>query len=170
MPRYLFARCCNDPGHCTNADGNEFSKALLSNFLQLWHCLIRQLVARGLTNFKVLDTCCMTNCTSTATITHRLAQLKQVTAKDGVHFIAQGYANLASRASATLQTLLASAPRTRKDSIHFWRGFKSPVGAKIGTMQQHQHQHQRGAQSNSRGTSTSSRGGPRRGYHPYRRN
>jgi hypothetical protein len=75
---------------------------------------------------------------------------------------------LASRASATLHTLLASAPRTRKESIHFWRGFKSPVGARTGTMQQHQHQC--GAQSNSRGTSISSRGDPRRGYHPYRRN
>jgi hypothetical protein len=168
MPRYLFARCCNDPGHCTNADGNEFSQSLLANFQQLRHCLIRQLVSRGLTNFKVLDTCCTTNCTNTATITHRLAQLKQVTAKDGVHFIAQGYANLASRASATLQTLLTSAPRTRKENIYFWRGFKSPVGARTGTLQQHQHQ--RGVQSNSRGNSISTRGGPRRGYHPYRRN
>jgi hypothetical protein len=122
-----------------------------------------------LTNFKVLDTCCTTNCTSTATITHRLEQLKQVTAKDGVHFIAQGYANLASRASATLRTLLVSAPRTRKESTHFWRGFRSPVGAKAATAQQ-QMQHQRGMHGNSRGNTNSLRGGPRRGYHPYRRN
>jgi hypothetical protein len=100
-----------------------------------------------------------------------LEQLKQVTAKDGVHFIAQGYANLASRASATLRTLLASAPRTRKESTHFWRGFRSPVGAKTGTtQQQHQPQHQRGVHGNSRGNIISARGGPRRGYHPYKRN
>jgi hypothetical protein len=166
MPRYLFARCCNDPGHCTNANSNEFSQSLLANFLQLRHSLIRQLVSRGLTNFKVLDTCCTTTCTNTATITHRLAELKQVTAKDGVHFIAQGYANMANRASATLQTLLASAPRTRKENTHFWRGFRSPIGARTGTHAQHQ----RGTQSISRGNSISYRGGPRRGYHPYRRN
>jgi hypothetical protein len=166
MPRYLFARCCNDPGHCTNADGNDFSQSLLASFQQLRHCLIRLLVARGLTNFKVLDTCCTTTCTNTAPVTHRLAQLKQVTAKDGVHFIAQGYANMANRASATLQTLFASAPRTRKENTHFWRGFRSPVGARTGTLPQHQ----RGAQSISSGNSISSRGGPRRGYHLYRRN
>ncbi len=170
MPRYLFARCCNDPSHCINANGNEFSQSLLANFLQLRHSLIRQLVSRGLTNFKVLDTCCTTTCISTATITHRLAELRQVTAKDGVHFIAQGYANMANRASATLQTLPASAPCTRKDSIYFWRGFRSPIGARTGCPRETHAQHQRVTQSTSRGNNISYRGGPRHGYHPYRRN
>jgi hypothetical protein len=164
MPRYLFARCCNDPDHCTNANSNEFSQSLLANFLQLRHSLIRQLVSRGLTNFKVLDTCCTITCINTATITHRLAELRQVTAKDGVHFIAQGYTNMANRASATLQTLLASAPRTKKESTYFWRGFRSPVGARTGGLREMHAQHQRGTQSTSRGNSISYRGGPRRGY------
>jgi hypothetical protein len=145
MPRYLFARCCNDPGHCINANGNEFSQSLLASFLRLRHSLIRQLVSRGLTNFKVLDTCCTTTCIGTATLTHRLAELRQITAKDGVHFIAQGYANMANRASATLQTMLASAPRTRKESTYFWRGFKSPVGARSGCSRDTHAQHQRGS-------------------------
>jgi hypothetical protein len=169
LPRYLLACCCNDPGHCINANGNEFSQSLLANFLQLR--LIRQLVSRELTNFKVLDTCCTTTCISTATITHRLAELRQVTAKDGVHFIAQSYANMANRASATLQTLLASAHRTRKDSIYFWRGFRSPIGARSGCPREtHAQHHQRGTQSTALGNNISYRGGPWRGYHPYRRN
>jgi hypothetical protein len=170
LPRYLFARCCNDPGHCTNANDNEFSQSLLASFLQLRHSLIRQLVSRGLTNFKVLDTSCTTTCIGTATLTHRLSELRQVTAKDGVHFVAQGYANMAGRASATLQTMLTSAPRTRKESTHFWRGFKSPVGARSGSLRDIHAQQHRGALSVTRGKNVSHRGGPRRGYHPYRRN
>jgi hypothetical protein len=68
LPRYLFSRCCNDSGHCTNASDNDFSQSLLASFLQLRHSLIRQLVSRGLTNFKVLDTCCTTTCIGTATL------------------------------------------------------------------------------------------------------
>jgi hypothetical protein len=170
LPRYLLARCCNDPGHCTNANANDYSQSLLADFLLLWHCLIRQLVSRGLTNFKVLDTCCTTTCISTATTTNRLAELRQVTAKDGVHFIAQGYVNMANRASECLQTMLAAALRTRKDSIHFWRGFRSPMGARSGHNRETHAQHKRGAPSTSRGNTNSSRGGPRRGYHPYKLN
>jgi hypothetical protein len=170
LPRYLFARCCNDSGHCTNASDNDFSQSLLASFLQLRHSLIRQLVSRGLTNFKVLDTCCTTTCIGTATLTHRLSELRKVTAKDGVHFVTQGYANMAGRASATLQTMLTSAPRTKRESTHFWRGFKSQVGARsLSLRDTHTHQH-RGASSVVCGKSISHRGGPRGGYHPYRRN
>jgi hypothetical protein len=170
MPRYLFTRCCNDPGHCINANEKEYSQSLLTDFLQLRHCLIRQLVSRGLTNFKVLNTCCTTTCTCTATTTNRLAELRKVTAKGGVHFIAQGYVNMANRTSACLQTLMAATPRTRKGSIHFWRGFKSPNGARSRCQRDTQAHHKRGAPSISHGSITISRGGPRRGYHPYRRN
>jgi hypothetical protein len=76
---------------------------------------------------------------------------------------------MADRASATLQTMLASAPRTRKESTHFWRGFKSPVGARTGSLRDTHAQQQRGALSTTRGKNVSHRGGPRRGYHPYRR-
>jgi hypothetical protein len=170
MPRYLFARCCNDPGHCTNAKDKEYSQSLLTDFLQLRNNLIRQLVAKGLSNFKFLDTCCTTTCTSPANTATRLAELRKGTAKDGVHFIAKGYVNMANRASACLKTLLAATPHTKKDCIHFWRGFKSPIGASPVHQRTPPAAHKLGASNHSRGNSSTFRGGPRQGYHPYHRN
>jgi hypothetical protein len=62
LPRYLFSRCCNDDSHCTDANEGTYAKQLLAGFLQLRTDLIRQLVQSGLSNFKVLDSCCMTSC------------------------------------------------------------------------------------------------------------
>jgi hypothetical protein len=170
MPRYLFTRCCNDPSHCTNANDKEYSQSLLTDFLQLRQSLIGQLVSKGLSNFKVLDTCCTTTCTSTATTANRLVELRKVTAKDDVHFIAQVYVNMANRASACLKTLLSAAPRTKKASIHFWCGFKSPIGAASVHQQATHEHHKRGASNYSHDNAPTFRGGPRRGYHPYRWN
>jgi hypothetical protein len=35
IPRYLFSRCCDDKGHCTNANKENYQADLLSGFLQL---------------------------------------------------------------------------------------------------------------------------------------
>jgi hypothetical protein len=61
LPRYLFARCCDDDGHCTNFGKPEFEQSLLAGYIQLRNWLIRTLVQRGLKNFKVMDTCCATH-------------------------------------------------------------------------------------------------------------
>jgi hypothetical protein len=90
IPRYLFARCCGDTSHCTNAGDPGYSTHLLSEFLQMRNNLIKHLVGSGLKNFKVLDVCCTTTCTSTANIATRLTELKRFTAKDGVHFTPAG--------------------------------------------------------------------------------
>jgi hypothetical protein len=54
LPRYLFARCCGDPGHCTNSEDSGHRSALLAVFIPLRSVLIRHLAANGLKNFKVL--------------------------------------------------------------------------------------------------------------------
>jgi hypothetical protein len=95
MPRYLFSRCCMDSGHCTNMNEKDFPEKMLSGFLNLRNELIRYLVQHGLTDFKVLDLCCNTGCATTASVPERLSELKQATAKDGVHLNATGYAHLA---------------------------------------------------------------------------
>jgi lysophospholipase L1-like esterase len=110
IPRYLFSRCCDDIGHCTNAKKDKYQEELLSGFLQLCNSSIKMLVMAGLKNFKVLDTCCTTTCATTANTKTRLTDLKMVTAKDGVHYVAAGYRNLASRSISCLKTLLASPP------------------------------------------------------------
>jgi hypothetical protein len=90
LPRYLFASCCDDLSHCTNAKNDKYQENLLTGFLQLRNGLIKTLVSAGVKNFKVLDTCCTTNCATTANSKTRLSELKTVTAKDGVHYVAAG--------------------------------------------------------------------------------
>jgi hypothetical protein len=85
----------------------NFGISMLKDFTQLRHTLIRRLVAHGLKNFKVLDTCCITGCVSTATTTSRLSELRQVTAKDWVHFVTAGYKHLAAAYISALKSLLA---------------------------------------------------------------
>ncbi len=129
IPRYVFSRCCSDSAHCTNANSTDYCETLMTGFMQMRNDLIKILVAAGITNFKVLDTCCPTSCATTANTKTRIADLKKVTASDGVHLLAEGYVNLATRCQACIRALLAAPPRPVKHAIHFWRGFKSPHGS-----------------------------------------
>jgi hypothetical protein len=78
LQRYIFAACC------TNINEADYSSTMLKEFFQQRHSLIRQLVAQGLKNFKVLETCSITSCDNTATHALRLSELRKVTAKDRV--------------------------------------------------------------------------------------
>ncbi len=89
-----------------------------------------QLVSHGLSSFKVMDICCMTNCAKTASTTERLKALRAIMAKDDTHFLGDGYKNLAERCMNCLRQMSDNPKRTVKKSVtHFWRGFKSPRGA-----------------------------------------
>jgi hypothetical protein len=168
LPRYLFARCCNDGSHCSNAKEDAYAENLLKGFLQLRADLIRQLVQSGLTNFKVLDSCCVCNCEKTANVPERIAALKVTTTPDGIHFTDIGNNFLATRAIACLKSLIEIPPKkSAKRGTFFWRGFRSPVGSglprscSISTAVV--------MATASRGAySSRSRGRPR-GYHPYKR-
>jgi hypothetical protein len=150
------------PGHCTNANKDNYPTELLSGFLQLRNSLIKTLVTAGLKNFKVLDTCCTTTGATTANTKTRLADLRSVTAKDGVHYVAAGYRNLATRSLSCLKTMLASPPREDRNRSFFWRGFKSPRGSnRVGPPKP--------PSGRGGGTNRFTRGN-HRGFHPYRRN
>jgi lysophospholipase L1-like esterase len=106
---------------------------MLTKFIQLRNELIKHLVASGLSNFKVIDSCCVTNCILTASISNRIAELKRVSTTDGVHYTKAGYQNLAKRCSDCLKTLLgnktdANEKRTAPTTF-FWRGFRSVGGS-----------------------------------------
>ncbi len=160
IPRYLFARCCNDANHCTNANNADYAETLLTGFLKLRNDLIKLLVTAGITNFKVLDACCTTNCATTANTKTRLTDLRNVTAKNGVHYVAAGYQNLAARSLTCLRSLLSEPPRQAKSVTYFWRGFRSIRGSKRTTVARIQHGRGRGGNKPSHA----------RGFHPYRRN
>jgi hypothetical protein len=130
LPRYLFQRCCNDSSHCTNAGEKNFPETLLSGFIQLRNELIRCLVQHGLTNFKVLDVCCATTCTTTSNLPDRVNGLRNVFAEDGVHLTPNGYNNLAKWSISCLKTLLVDKPKVEKKHTFFWRGYRSPHGSR----------------------------------------
>jgi hypothetical protein len=129
MPRFLFVRCCSDTSHCTNANEQNYEETLLTDYIALRTVLIRQLVSLGCKNFKVLDTCCATGCPATSNTSTRIAELKNVTASDGVHFSKVGYSNIVKRCSTCLMAMNKCQVTHTKTVPHFWRGFKSPKGS-----------------------------------------
>jgi lysophospholipase L1-like esterase len=185
LPRYLFARCCNDTDHCTNAAVPDFCKTLLSGFTEMRNSLIRQLVSSGLTNFRVMDICCTTECPVTACTEERIKGLRSVTAKDGVHFVDAGYRNMAGRCVDCLLKMLKKADdassiqpgKSGSPTSFFWRGFRSPRGS---SRFKKSHVWTPGIRGTARGRAVPARGRAKtpRGqlhqsstsnYHPYRR-
>ncbi len=129
LPHNLFVRCCNDESHCTNAKEENYAIDLLSGFTKLRHDLIRQLVHSGISDFKVLDSCCVTTCSPNSNLPERLESLRVVTREDGVHYSAEGYRNLATRAIKCITDMAVAPVKAVKKTSHFWRGFRSPNGS-----------------------------------------
>jgi hypothetical protein len=130
LPRCLFSRCCSDSSHCTNANDENFALELLTGFIGLRNDLIKHLVNAGLTNFKVMDSCCTTKCSPTANLPGRLEGLQEVTSRDGIHFSNEGYQNMASRVLKCIESMFENPKKEKKEKTYFWRGFRSPIGAK----------------------------------------
>jgi hypothetical protein len=160
QPRYVFAGCCNDPDHCANLKNPEHKEKILTDFIQLRHILIKELVANGVKNFKVLDTCSVTALNSTANASTRIEALAEVTVHDGFHFSREGYFNLARNIGAGMDTFASERPQKKRQKQYFWRGFRSAWGSDKPS-----------ANANTaiiRGRSWSSVG--RRQFHPYKKN
>jgi hypothetical protein len=130
LPRYIFLRCCSDKGHCTNANEKDCQGTMLSGFIKQRNELIKILVESGLKDFKVLDTCCVTACQTTAGISERLQKLRKVMSEDGVHFSEHGYSNLANRSISCLKTIMTDRTKSHKKQA-FWRGFQSVHGSSV---------------------------------------
>jgi hypothetical protein len=175
LARYIFSRCCNDESHCTNADEKDFPEKLLSGLTQQKNELIKGLVQNGVTNFKVLDVCCVTQGATKASLSEKLVDLQKVSANDGVHFTAIGYQNLARRSVNCLKTLKAEKPKNVRKSTFFWRGFQSTHGSVTATVTRTAVARRGGVGFNRGGSMAGSRGTPggRRArsqmFHPYRR-
>jgi hypothetical protein len=172
LPRYLFARCCSDSSHCSNADDADYKSLLVSGFVRLKNELIKHLVGLGVTNFKVMDSGCVIPAAKNMSITDRLNELRNVTTSDGIHFTADGHKNMATRVTDCLKTLFSKPTKQSKSTTHFWRGFRSRRGSSLprstfGTSVW------QGADPSRGGTGGRSRGGSHfrkpRGFHPYRK-
>jgi hypothetical protein len=129
LPRYLYGGCCRLAGHCSNVSKQDHPGKLLGEVTGLRNCLKQHIAGLGLVNCRVLDTCCVASCTPTADLQTRVSALKEVTAKDHIHFTAEGYANLVQQVLST-RNPPQTTPSHRLDAKkYYWRGFRSTVGA-----------------------------------------
>ncbi len=167
FPRYLFSRCCNDESHCTNASEENYAEQLLSGFVQLRTDLIRQLVQSGLTEFKVLDSCCTTSCATTANIPERIESLRKTTWMNGIHFNKEGNIHLVNRAISCLKGLITSPKKKTRKGTFFWRGFQSLNGSTLPRTLLEWWLATGGRPP--MGSTWAASEGARGGYHPYRR-
>ncbi len=165
LTRYLFAGCCKQNDHSANVGDPDHAKTMLTDVIGLRNTLKKFVSGLGLNRCRVLDSCCVTDCTATANLETRLDHLRTITASDGVHFSADGYNNLVKNIVSNMETTsvkVANAPRNT--CPHFWRGFRSPIGSI----------HPTSSNSGSRrGHNLKLRAGHGRGFippfHPYRK-
>ncbi len=130
LPRFLFSGCCSQPGHSVNVHKDGHAQKLLTDIIGLRNCLKKFVASLGLGNCRVLDSCCVTDCASTANITVRLDALRTVTANDRVHFSSVGYDNLVRNIlRENITRDVSGNNRQLSSKTHFWRGFHSTVGA-----------------------------------------
>jgi hypothetical protein len=69
---------------------------------------------------------CVTLGATTASVPERLADLKTVSAGDGIHFSANGYHNLAQRTISCLKSIRAEKPKTARKSTFFFERLSKP--------------------------------------------
>jgi hypothetical protein len=110
---------------------SDHPSKILGDAIVLRNCMKKFVSGLGLGNCRVLDTCCVTDCIPTAKADIRIEALQTVTAKDGVPFQGIGYENLVKHImqiptkSAAEQSGSSTTGTTK---VHYWRGFRSPVG------------------------------------------
>jgi hypothetical protein len=129
---------------------------LLGEVTGLRNCLKQHIAGLGLANCRVLDTCCVARCIPTADLQTRVSALKEVTAKDHIHFTVEGYANVVKQVLSTLNPPQTTPTQRQDAKKYYWRGFRSSVGANTVV----------GAARNTRGHYKAHRTVH---HHPYRR-
>ncbi len=129
LPRYLFTGCCRQPDHSTNVKDTGHSTKLVTDTISIRNNL-KKFVSELAIRCHVLDSCCVTNCPTTANTPTRIEALQPVCAPDGVHFSPTGYDNLvAAITQSPVMALEVTSGTERQPKIHYWRGFRSAVGS-----------------------------------------
>jgi hypothetical protein len=141
------------------------ASSLLSDTIGLRVALKKALAAANLSNVRILNTCCASECAPTDNMTVRLDKIRDVMATDGIHYSQLGYKNITSACigSASLLHGRAANPLssvTCKGKSHYWRSFCSPVGASACLDMR---------SPGTAGAAQRGRGHWQRKFHPYRR-
>jgi hypothetical protein len=157
LPRYMFGGCCKLAEHCANVMKPKHASKLLGEVIDLRNCLKKHVAGLGIGNCRVLDTCRVTDCIPTADLQTRVGALRAVTAKGSIHFLGTGYNHLVRHVMHTPDQPNTNAKQPMEAKKHYWRGFRSPVGANA-------------LAGNFRGGHAHTRAYRTMQHHPYRRN
>ncbi len=128
LPWYLFSCCCPQKDHCTNVGTANYERHLLTEIIGLRNALKIFVAGLGTDLCRVLDCCCVTDCMTTANIDTWIGALRNVTASDSVHYQSSCYDNLVKNILITKMSSKQVATGTQSTRMHFWHGFRSPVG------------------------------------------
>ncbi len=174
MPRYLFDPCCNNTTHCTNLGKQGYGEQLLSCLTSIRNKLIKAVNDSGLKRVRILDSCPSIELSVGDNTVSRIEKLRKVTAPDGIHFARTGYVNIVKNCVTCFSTIAArDVPSAFADRqrTHYWRGFKSLVGA-TALMVTSSSSGKGGRGGSHAGFAVHQHRGSRRGrrpFHPYRR-
>jgi hypothetical protein len=137
QPRYIFNGCCNEPTHSTNVGEPSHSEKLLSSLISLRARLKKTLASKIDKTFWLADSCCQVGEAAATPVAAKLAKLRTLCHPDGVHFTPEGDRNSAKNIASYVNALNDGSRKTTaaslfsgKNSVHFWRGFSSPIGSR----------------------------------------
>jgi hypothetical protein len=144
LPRYLFDPCCQQEGHCTNVGMQSHAGKLLGDVMALRNRLKRTMVSKLGSRVWITDSCCPTGEAADMNIPERITALRDVCAKDGVHFTLTGYRNVATvvaglvidhgKGAGTRPLLKAQSSAavvlSGRSGQYMWHGFVSPSGSR----------------------------------------
>jgi hypothetical protein len=144
LPRYLFTKCCANPGHGVNFGQDWYQEKILDGCTHLRNTLKKCVVDMGTEKFWVLDgmgaVLGVNSGTDRGGNREILADLEPFMANDGVHLSEAGYKNLARVIKTTITSVytgklgkqnIATNTGTlpAQERSYYWRGYISPCGS-----------------------------------------
>jgi hypothetical protein len=178
LARHLYTSCCGNSRHCTNLKNEDHELSLLHATTHFRPLLKEALIKHGTDRFFVIDGIGAIlgvppggNRGAPAEI---VRELSDYCAKDGVHYTDAAYSNIAKTVMSAAEGV-ANGTLTKSGSdkhipsgnqaggSFFWRGFVSPIGARLTNIQQSHHSFSVDQQPPVRGSGH--RGGRGQGHH-----
>jgi len=138
LPRYLATPCCGNREHCSNFGERDYANGLLDGLTRVRNQVKTHCHDSGIQNFRVMDGV-------STVLGYReggrpkteiiLPDLKNVAARDGVHFNEAGLKNLAKGIVDMIRAVEAKDTRSFSISappaVYYWRGFTSSRGSSL---------------------------------------
>jgi hypothetical protein len=150
LPRHLYNTCCGNTRHCTNFKNDDYELSLLQATTHFRPLLNEALLKQGTERFFVIDgigaILGVPPGGNRGAPSEIVRELSEYCTKDGVHYTDSAYSNIAKTVMSAAKgvsdgTLTKSGlekhplPGQQAGGSYFWRGFISPVGARLTSTQ-----------------------------------